>query len=313
MTRTLRPRFTVFFVLLLASTAVCFAQQTLLLNDTGALLYVRALASSDQAASYRQIPIDGALPYEEGTDLVGFAYIRGSFQLPTLSLPGDQLASLASISERGVATIRLENGILSAESSVSPDTVSDVISGVRIDNHYLDWVGLSPRFARARGAAPIGVYADFGSGRETIDLGDALLWQRAGTNIEWVKTSSQGEDLFLAISSYSSFGAATSVFLYLYAERASIPVATIELPAGARRGLVFLWIPGEIEPIVAGNLTVSEFFLEAQIWRSALDGVLGDFGEDSRISVEISTGSSAAGVWEEYVLARDSFEELFGP
>jgi hypothetical protein len=296
-------------VLIIAPIVSVASQETYLVNKTGALLYLAPAGDGDTPLSYRQVPVDGVLPYEPGTDITGFAFIRGSFQLPTLNLAAATLRSLVQTSESGRSYINLENEVLDEDRPLTPDSVAAAISGVRIDNQYLDWIAIDASIARNRDSAPLGVYADFGSGRESISISDALLWQRGGTDIEWVKSDTAEDDLFLAIGSYSTFASDTSVFLYLYQATRSVPSATLEFPAGARRGLVFLWIPGERSPVVAGNLTVSGFFMEVQLWRSALEEV--GLTDTSTVTAEVATGSSAAGVWEEYVLARHSFEELF--
>ena len=291
---------------LVATTAV-LGQESYLVNDTGALLYLDV--GGADTPDYRQVPIGGVLPYEDSTGVNGFAYIRGSFQLPSLELSPSDIAAMMVESDSGSRFATIENGMLDSETTVTPDSVAPAISGVRIDNHYLDWVGLDVRFARNRGAAPLGAYADFGSGREAISLSDALLWQRAGIDLEWIKAMPGSSDLYIALSAYSAFGSDTSVFIYVYSAKRAVPLATIELPAGATRGFAFMWIPGETAPIVAGNLTVSEYFLEAQLWRAPLEAAGVSAGNG--LSLEIATGSSAAGVWEEYVLARVSYEELF--
>jgi hypothetical protein len=71
-----------------------------------------------------------------------------------------------------------------------------------------------------------------------------------------------------------------------------------------------MWLPGRPEPTVVGNLVANEFLFEAQIWRDALAAAVGE--EASDLEVEIATASSAAGIWEEFVLARDDFALLFG-
>ena len=309
MSRTAALRIACLSTFALIAAAGVVGQESYLVNDTGALLYLEFSDDGAGGGNYRQVPIGGVLPYETATDINGFAYIRGSFQLPSLTLSASEIAGMLVESDTGSRFATIENEMLDSEATISPDSVAAAISGVRIDNHYLDWVGLDVRFARNRGAAPLGAYADFGSGREVISLSDALLWQRAGIDLEWIKADPADDDLYIAMSAYSAFGSDTSVFIYAYSANRAVPLATIELPAGATRGLVFMWIPGETAPIVAGNLTVSEYFLEAQLWRAPLEaaGVTGGTG----LSLEIATGSSAAGVWEEYVLARISYEELF--
>jgi hypothetical protein len=309
MSRTAALRIACLSTFALIAAAGVVGQESYLVNNTGTLLYLDFDGGSTDSPNYRQVPIAGVLPYEASRDITGFAYIRGSFQLPSLTLSASEIAGMMVESDTGSRFATIDNEMLDSETAVSPDSVAAAISGVRIDNHYLDWVGLGVRFARNRGAAPLGAYADFGSGREAIGRADALLWQRAGIDLEWIKAVPGSSDLYIAMSAYSAFGSDTSVFVYVYSPNRAVPLATIELPAGATRGLVFMWIPGEITPIVAGNLTVSEYFLEAQLWKEPLEaaGVTGGTG----LSLEIATGSSAAGVWEEYVLARVSYEELF--
>jgi len=230
--------------------------------------------------------------------------------LPTFFVGEAKRDSISSVDESGRRYVSISEEELSTDRIVSPSAFASLLARPRVDNQYLDWVARDPRIARGRARAPLGVFVDFGSGREAIGLDESLLWGRGGTDLHWVKSESTEFDHFLGISVYSEFSRSTSIFLYLYVEEERLPRATLELQARGSAGLVLLWIPAAAQPSVAGNIVNNDFFLEAQIWREVLAGAIG--AELERVSVEVSTGSSAAGIWEEFVLARDDFVVLFG-
>lgn len=299
--------------------AVCGAAlpaQDYLVNETQVTLYVAvgaarlAEASLDPRGEYRQLPAGGVLAYAAGEPVIGFAYSRGTFQLPTFEISGEAAQRRVSVASSGRRYVPVGEDDLSAERIVSPSAFAELLGRPRIDDQYLDWVGREARIARGRGRAPLGVYADFGDGRETIGLDDSLLWQRGGTDLEWIKTHATRWSYYLGASVYTEFARGTTIFLYLYRDGEDVPAATLELSGGEPRGFVLLWTPTQPEPVVAGNMVASEFFLEAQIWRDALEDAVGS--ELEGLAVETSTASSAAGIWEEFVLARDSFSVLFG-
>lgn len=291
------------------------SQEIYLVNESGATIYLvdgdvdLAAFDLDPTASYRQIPSGGVLPYEPGTSIAGFGYSRGSFQLPTLAVSEADLAARARLAQSDRTYLPIEPADLTTERIVSPSAFADLLSMPRVDDQYLDWVGREAAVARGRSRAPLGVYADFGDGREPVELDDSLLWQRGGTDLQWLKTTVTRRDYYLGVSVYTAFARGTTVFLYIYDPDDDIPVATIELPAWQKQGFVLLWTPTQPQPRVVGNLVASEFFLEAQIWRGRIDEIVGTQTAD--LVVEISTASSAAGLWEEFVLARDDFGLLF--
>ena len=307
------------FILVVCAVSVS-AQRHYLVNESGTTLYVAVDAEEaagrlaevtlDPRGEYRQLPVDAVLAYTPGEPVVGFAFTRGSFQLPTFAVSAEEAMRRTTSAASGRRYVAVTEADLSNERIVSPSAFAELLGEPRIDNQYLDWVGRDAVVARGRGRAPLGVYADLGDGREPIRLDESLLWQRGGTDLEWIKTHTTPYAYFLAVSVYTAFARGTTLFLYVYREEGEVPVATLELPGDDGRGLVLLWTPTQPEPVVAGNLVASEFFLEAQIWRSALEAELGAGHEG--LVVETATASSAAGIWEEFVLARDPFSVLFG-
>ena len=294
-------------------------------NDTGSTLYLRATSATE----YRQVPPDGLLPAGLDEDLEGFLYDRSTFQMPTVQV------SAALLADGGFLRVTLAD--VSEVQTVNPSDVTETISGPRLDNRYLDWLSISPLFARARGRQPLGSFLDLGSGREAISASESLLWERAGTDLEWMKTSRRGSDLYIAASAYSVFTRTSSLNLYIYGT-SDLPVASLDIDAAGDSGFILMWMPLVPEPLVVGNSVASDFFVEAQIWldvvASALsgDGTAGEvlagnlFARDTLggitsiqndpsdgVSVEIATASSAAGVWEEFVLARVPLSSLLGP
>ena len=287
-----------------------FATETYLVNRTTGTLYVLDPAAGEVTpdARYRQVPVDGLLPVTSLAALRGFAYERGSFSLATFHLTADRVRALTR-REAGRAYIPIESRHLSVDPTLLPSSFADVLALPRIDNQYLDWVARDAQIARGRNRPPIGTFADFGDGREPLPVDQTLLWGRGGTDLQWVKGVATDTDFYLGVSAYSSIGSRTSLFVYLYDPDGTVPIATIELPATHSPGFVFLWVPTLPDPIVAGNLTVGEFFLEAQIWRDVLDGATN--GRLGSAVAEIATANSSAGVWEEFVLARIAMESLF--
>ncbi|TVQ27084.1 MAG: hypothetical protein EA382_04360 [Spirochaetaceae bacterium] len=281
-----------------------------LVNRTAGTLYVLDAAAAEITpdARYRQVPVDGLLPVVADAALRGFSFERGSFSLSTFHLTADRVRALTS-REAGRAYIPIEPRHLSPDPALLPSSFANVLALPRIDNQYLDWVGRDAQIARGRGRPPIGTFADFGDGREPLTVDQTLLWGRGGTDLQWVKGVATDTDFYLAISAYSSIGSRTSLFLYLYERDGALPIATLELPATHSPGFVFLWVPTLPEPIVAGNLAVSEFFLEAQIWRDVLGTATNGRLVDA--VVEVATANSSAGIWEEFVLARIAMESLF--
>jgi hypothetical protein len=303
--------------ILTAAGASTSAEEYYLVNESDATVYILEAPADlsdyelSPQARYRQLPPRGVLPYDPGRPVAGFAYSRGTFQLPTIAIEAPELERRLRVTEsdRRYASITPED--LTTDRVVSPSAFADLLSYPRIDDQYLDWVGREARIARGRGRAPLGVYADFGEGREMIDLATSLLWQRGGTDLQWLKTHATEDDYFLGASVYTAFAPGTTVFLYLYETGSDIPAATIELQAGSGgTRMVLLWTPARPQPTVVGTMVASQFFLEAQIWRSAFAATIGvPVGE---LTVETATASSAAGIWEEFVLARDEFTVVFG-
>ncbi len=303
-------------LVLCAVAAGAFGADWYLVNETDAVLYVLAdgeplgdTGDLDPDATYRHIPAGGVLPVRPGHDQRGFAFTRDGFSFATFVVEASDLER-APVSESGRRYVAVTPGDLRRDRVVTAAGFADVLGRPRIDNEYLEWVRREPRIARARGRSPLGIFADFGEGREAISRDDSLLWTRGGTDLQWVKTWTDRQDLYLALAAYSEFARGTSVFFYFYDGTASVPVATIEIPAGLRTGLVLLWHPVKPQPVVAGNFVSSGLLLEAQIWLEVFTDAVD--AEPGGLAVEVSTASSAAGVWEEFVLARTGYEALFG-
>ncbi|MFW5684337.1 MAG: hypothetical protein ACOC1I_05750 [Spirochaetota bacterium] len=299
------------------------AQEFYLVNETESTLYLLtdasggAFESLSPGAAYRQIPAGGLLPVFSSRPLEGFAFERGSFQLPTFSIGETEVRERASVSEAGRRYVSVEPDDLTEERVVSASQFAALLGAPRIDGQYLDWVSRDARVARGRARAPLGVFADFGDGRETIDIDQSLLWRRGGTDLQWIKTGVSADDLFLAGSVYTAFARGTAIFIYVYRESDRVPFATLEFPIGtldgARSGetdFVLLWLPARREPRVVGTFVASEFLFETQIWLDVLSELV-DQPLDEMV-VELSTASSAAGIWEEFVLVRERFSVLFG-
>lgn len=291
---------TVILVLLLFTICAALpAQQAYLENSTDMTIYVR----SGGVGGYRQVPAGGILPVPSDRYVEGFAYSSGSFSLPTLRLEATELRNdeFRVVSGEDLSEIVVRRA----------DEVADSISGPRVDNQYLDWLGIDPVFARGRARAPLGSFVDSGSGRESVPLSDTLLWERAGTDVEWLKTLRVDSDLFFAASTYSQFARATSLSIYLYGD-ADFPEATIEVEAGSRNALILLWRPRVPEPVVVGNSVSSEFFVEGQIWLDAITRALApEVTGNGSLTTEIASGARTAGIWEEYVLARVPLADLW--
>jgi len=304
-------------VLFATLVSAASAQEAYLRNDTAATLYVLASPASDDpsaarlapGAAYRQVPVGGVLPVRPTGAIAGFAFTRGEFQFPTFHVSRAERVSGARASGSGRQYLTVSEESLTTERVVLSAEFTELLSGPRIDNQYLDWVARDARVARGPSRAPLGVYADFGDGREATGLDESLLWGRGGTDLQWIKTDAGPADLFFAATVYTEFASSTAIFVYVYARGETIPRATLEFAPDGPEGFVLLWTPGSREPAVAGNLVSNDFFLEAQIWRSALEEAVGS--DYSSLVVEISTASSAAGIWEEFVLARDDFQAVF--
>ena len=276
--------------LVLAVPASATGQATYVANRTNHTLY-----ATSSAYENRQVPPGGLLPAGTGERVVGFAYVLGSFQLPTFELTVEQEQSAGEF-----VSVRASD--LLAEKTVELSSVGDEVSGPRIDNRYLDWVSVAPVIARARGRRPLASFSDDGGGRQELPVAESLLWERAGTDLEWLKSAPGGSDLFLAASAYSAFSRSSRVLLFIYENSDSYPRATLEIETGTAQSLALLWAPVFPEPAVVGNVVASEFFVEAQLWLDVIELHIGPIGADA--VVEIAAASSAAGVWEEFVLAR---------
>ncbi|MCK4513737.1 MAG: hypothetical protein KAU31_00690 [Spirochaetaceae bacterium] len=316
--------------LLLIASAFCFLPvivfgETLYVqNGTEFTLYLRASSGE----GYRQAPPDGLLPVDVTEDLEGFAYDRGSFQLATVQIAVELFADQEFV--------RITGADLSDIRTLSPSDVAEAISGPRLDNQYLDWLSVAPLFARGRGRQPLGSFVDTGTGRQSISPCDSLLWERAGTDLEWMKTTRVGDDLYFAASTYSAFARSSSLSLFVYGA-SDLPVASIDVDAANDTGVILLWTPLAPEPVVIGNSVASDFFVEGQIWldvvsaelsrdvavaevlagnllaRGTLAGEeLDQAGAPTGVTIEIATASNAAGVWEEFVLARVPLSLLLG-
>lgn len=288
------------------------AAERYLVNATGAVLYVAVEQPSrhapdgpdlDPGGRYRQVPPGGALPIRTEFPIAGFAFSRGSFDLPTFTFTAEEAT--------GRTTLTVTPDRLSLERVLSASTFAAVLSGPRVDNEYLEWVRRPKLMARARGRAPMAVFADFGSGREPIDRDDSLLWSRAGTDLQWIAVDAGEMDVFVAASTYSEFGRGTTMFVYLYGEERHFAEATLEIPVGSGNGFVLLWLPIKPEPIVVGNFVGSGFLMEAQVWTDVLSEWLAT--PLDLLDIEFATASSAAGVWEEFVLARTSATAFLDP
>ena len=308
-------------LMMIAVTLAAVSGPLYVQNNTRYILYL----SPGPESSYRQVPPGGLLPAGEAASLDGFAYDRGSFQLATVEI------ELEVVSDEGF--VGIEESDLSSIRTVSAADVAETLSAPRLDNRYLDWLPVSPLFARGRGRLPLGSFVDKGMGREPVSPDDALLWERSGTDLEWMKTARTGDDLFFAASAYSAFTRSSSLSLFVYGS-SDVPVATIDVDASAESGLILMWMPRLPEPLVVGNSVAGDFFIEAQIWldvivkelskESSLGPVLLEMMDSGLVAeaapasspgpapvmLEIATASSAAGVWEEFVLARVPFVQI---
>lgn len=299
---------------LLFASGLLFAQdrqQTLFVqNRTERTLFI--LVPSDQQLSadstFRQVPAGGLLPLPAEGPVTGLAYERGTFELLSFEFSESRVADLTRRSPQRVY-LPVENRHLSATENLSASEFEQILGVPQIDNRYLEWVSREPALARPRDRRPIATYVDLGDGRQQLALDQSLLWQRGGTDLEWIKGAGGHGDLYLAASSYSAFSGESSLFLYLLADGTEQPVGTLELSPGRGNGFVFLWTPTELQPAVVGNLVSSEFFMEAQLWRTNIEARLGASLLD--FSADVATANSAAGPWEEFVLGRISFARLF--
>lgn len=315
--RTRRLRFCAALVvaLMLVATVASADEEYYLRNRTGYVLYAAqgqgtAGRELQPGLRYRSVPPGGLLPLDPGLELAGFAFERGAFQLPTFGLGPQAIRErmVASATNRSYLEIGPED--LTDDRVVTPTRMTDVLSGVRIDNQYLDWVAGEAVIARGRGRLPLGVYADFGEGREPLGLAESLLWTRGGTDLQWIKGATGSVDFYLAAAAYTPFAERTSLFLYLYEPDGAVPVATLEIPAGRAPGVVLLWVPVLPAPLAAGNVVSDGFYLEAQLWPEVLARTVGT--DPWNLTVEFSTASSAAGVWEEFVLGSARLGAVFG-
>jgi hypothetical protein len=265
-------------------------------NRTAWTLYVQ-----HGEGTYRQVPAGGILPAPEGGEVRGFAYERGALSFPAFSVRAGSQDEF----------IEVDQSDFRGAEQVEASAVQAIISGPRIDNQFLDWIAVPPLVARGRGRAPLGSFIDEGGSRSVLALPESLLWERAGTDLEWIKTRVIGQDALLATSSYSARARSSTLFLYLYENTDTFPRATLEINVGTRESLVLMWVPVLPEPIVVGNSAATEYFTEAQLWLDVIGNSLGALPADGYL--EISTASSAAGVWEEFVLARVPIESIAGP
>lgn len=305
-------------------SAIVFGQTSYVQNGTEFTLYLRTVSGEE----YRQAPPDGLFPVGGKEDLEGFAYDRGSFQLASVQIAAELFADQEFV--------RITGADLSDVRTLSPSDVAEAISGPRLDNQYLDWLSIAPLFARGRGRQPLGSFVDTGAGREPISPRDSLLWERAGTDLEWMKTTRVGDDLYFAASTYSAFARSSSLNLFVYGA-SDLPVASIDVDAANDTGVILLWMPLVPEPVVIGNSVAGDFFVEGQIWLDVVSAELsrdvavaevlagnllasgtlaGDemdqAGVAGVVTIEIATASNAAGVWEEFVLARVPLSLLLG-
>ncbi len=288
-------------VLMLASVGA-FAQEYYLVNETESTLYVT------QGNEYRQVPASGVLPIVADRVIDGFSFSRGIFALPTFSFQPIEITGRSQRSKEDRRYLFVSDEQIPGDQTVNPADLSDVLGGARIDNQYLDWVALDPLIARGRTRAPLGVFADFGSGRESTTLEESLLWGRAGTDLQWIKSVGLASDVLFAGNVYTQIAPGTRIFVYVYEGEADFPAFTLEFPIGNSPSLVLLWIPGSADAIPAGNVVSSGFLFEAQVWREALGEVLAD---PASARVEIASAGTAGGVWEEFVLAETEFLVLF--
>ena len=279
-------------------------------NRTNHTLYVLVPGGQEilPQSRYRQIPPGGLLPVESGGALNGVAYQRGSFLLSTFSFTDQEIAERTRRSATRVY-LPVEERHLSEQEGLEASSFDSLLSEPQIDDVYLEWVGTVPGIARARERGPMAFYVDLGEGRQTLSVSESLLWQRGGTDLEWLKGTSGATDLYLAAASYSAFSEESSLFIYLFEEVGRRPLGTLELSPGRGNGFVFLWQPTELRPSVVGNLVSSDFFMEAQLWRSELESLIG--ADLLSLTAEVSTANSSAGVWEEFLVARVQLANLF--
>lgn len=303
----------VLIVGLLMVAAMLSAQERVLFvqNRTERTLYVLVPADQEleSSSTFRQIPSGGLLPLPGGTSVSGLAHERGSLGVATFAFSQARTADLEGRSAQRVY-LPVEERHLTVREDLESADFDEIVGRPQIDNVYLEWLPRTAALARARDRSPLATYVDLGEGRQSIPLADSLLWQRGGTDLEWIKGVAAERDLFIAMASYSPFSTESSVFLYLVDSEEAAPVGTLEFSPGRGNGFVFLWTPTELQPAVVGNLSASEFFLEAQLWRSEIGQRIG--GDLLLLDAEVATANSAAGPWEEFVLGRVELERLFG-
>lgn len=289
------------------------AQQHLLVNDSDSTLYLTHLRSagvpsnaSDIARALTsselfQLPPYGAMPISvaEGA-LVGMAFSRASTAYPTFALAAAALVN----DERRAYTVVPQQLISGSQTTIAVTEIADRITGVRVDNSYVDWLPIEALASIPEGRNPTAIYREIGNGREEVTLGEATLWSRGGTDIETIKSAVFGSQLLLYFASRSEISRSRSLFLYMRADGG--PIGTIEITGGSPSGLVLFWATSTSEPQIIGSAVNTGFFSEAVLALEALPA------NAAEATIEVASGLRDGGIWEEFLLTEIDARRLLG-
>lgn len=204
---------------------------------------------------------------------------------------------------------------------------------IRIDGRFVDWLSRPELRSYRQDSMPVVIIQQNNTGIRQITPGDSVFWRKGGAQLDVVKTLLTQENLYFMASSYQQITPGTSIILRLHKtapkeQQSKTADVTIEIPVVRRGGPVYLW-PGSAlgteaglpqassgpgagaspsaagpgnpdNPIYMGQYGASNFSVEAAISRAILED-FGFFNPEAQDGViELSTGVSDAGIFEEF-------------
>ena len=176
---------------------------------------------------------------------------------------------------------------------------------ITIDGDFRDWENIPSIASFSPTFSPEDFQREWDGKAGTVKIGEALYWNRAGTDLQEVKSYVSDAKIYLYLESFSSFTDELSIYYYLYTKRDATIVNsyTIELipGMGSRPAMVLLWEKGRILPEKIGELKNGNAELDCILPMKDLPvGMSQGLSDDPSFDLTTCYHESVGGLFEEF-------------